>query len=118
MIPQSTKINTTLIILTLAVLGNTLSMKQSSQIPIKDDYMDKITEPVIGIVTLPTSQKLKDHMGSSYEAYVPSSYKKWIEQTGARPVVIPHFLPKGQLREIIAQIDGILFPGGAPDLIM
>jgi gamma-glutamyl-gamma-aminobutyrate hydrolase PuuD len=71
---------------------------------------------VIGIVTLPTSSKLKENMGHLYEAYVPSSYKKWVEQTG--PVVIPHFLPRGQLRELINQIDGILFPGGAPALIV
>ena len=97
------------------MLGNSLAIKNNK---LEDKYLDKITEPVIGIVTLPTSVKLKENLGARFEAYVPSSYKKWVEQTGARPVVIPHFLPKGQLRGLINQIDGILFPGGAPALIM
>lgn len=106
---------TTALVLTLCILGNTLGIKN---IKLADPYLDKISEPVIGIVTLPTSLKLRENMGKFYEAYVPSSYKKWVEQTGARPVVIPHFLPKGQLRSLVSQIDGIVFPGGAPALIV
>jgi gamma-glutamyl hydrolase len=48
---------------------------------------------------------------------IPSSYKKWVEQTGARPIVIPHFASKKLLSKLITQINGLLFIGGAPELI-
>lgn len=106
-------------ILALAILSIlTLQTNCLKNLKITYPYLDKISEPVIGIVTIPTSEKLRSDLGQKYEAYVPSSYKKWIEQTGARPVVIPHFLKNSQIRELIPQLNGILFPGGAPALIM
>lgn len=73
--------------------------------------------PTIGIVTLEMNDQNRHNLGD-YDGYVPSSYIKWIEQTAANTIVIPHFLPKGQIKDLIDQIDGVLFPGGAPDLIL
>lgn len=103
------------ILIITSLLSFTTQLKPAS---ISFEYLDKISEPVIGILTIPTSEKLKSYLGEDHIAYVPSSYKKWIEQTGARPVVIPHFLKMETIKKIMRQVNGIVFPGGAPDLVV
>lgn len=98
------------------LLINLNTSHQLKNLRISFQYLDKISEPVIGILTIPLSKKLKKTVGEEYEAYVPSSYKKWVEQTGARPIVIPHFLSIEKIKKIMDQANGIVFPGGAPDL--
>lgn len=93
------------------------SSAQLKNLKIAYKYLDKISEPVIGILTIPTSDAIKSYLGKEHEAYVPSSYKKWIEQTGARPVAIPHFMSMKKIKSIMRQINGIFLPGGAPELL-
>lgn len=109
---SSSKILVIFTLLTVVRMTNQLKHTQ-----IAFDYLDKVSEPVIGVMTIPTSSKLKKNLGADYEAYVPASYKKWIEQTGALAVVIPHFLPIDRIKRIMNQVNGVLLPGGAPDLI-
>lgn len=109
------QLSTLILLITFTVLVP--NSKQLKLTEVDFDHLDKVSEPVIGIVTIPTSEKLKLQMGEDYSAYVPSSYKKWVEQTGAIPVVIPHFLGMAKIKKIMDQINGVLFPGGAPGLI-
>jgi gamma-glutamyl hydrolase len=86
-------------------------------IPIlKTKLMDRVDEPVIGIVTLPLSPYFKRRFGYQYAGIIPTSYKKWIEQTGARAVAIPHFKSLREISQILNQVNGILFPGGKSEL--
>lgn len=48
--------------------------------------------------------------------YVPASYVEWLTQSGAMPVLIPYDLPLSKLEAILAQLDGMLLPGGATEL--
>lgn len=79
--------------------------------------LDNTDQPVIGILTLPPSSSYIEVFGN-ISAYIPASYVKWIEQTGAIAIPIPHFLPKKTIGLILRRINGLLIPGGAPDLII
>ena len=80
-----------------------------------ESHLDRLDEPVIGIVTITSPKKLREK-DPSILGMIPSSYKKWIEQTGVRPIVIPHFLSKEKIKRLISQVNGILFIGGGPSL--
>ena len=81
------------------------------------NYMDNFRDPVIGIVTLPLSTYFKQKFNSnSYKGYIASSYKKWIEQTGARAVAIPHFASLREIDQLLNQVNGLLIPGGKTEL--
>ena len=80
--------------------------------------LDNLQQPVIGIVTLPLSNYFKRKFGRKYKGMIPSSYKKWIEQTGARVVAIPHFKSIIEISKILHQVNGILLPGGKTELLM
>jgi gamma-glutamyl-gamma-aminobutyrate hydrolase PuuD len=71
---------------------------------------------VIGIITLqsPESITMED---PDIQGMIPSSYKKWVELTGARTIVIPHYLKNKHLKKLIGQVNGLVFPGGAPRLV-
>jgi hypothetical protein len=67
-------------ILFAILVGSTLSIQPvANNLQVHGTFLDNIHQPVIGIVTLPMSDELKESIGNQYEAYVPSSYKKWIE---------------------------------------
>jgi gamma-glutamyl-gamma-aminobutyrate hydrolase PuuD len=81
--------------------------------------MDNFNDPVIGIVTQPLSKYFKKHFDYKlHQAYIASSYKKWVEQTGARAVIIPHFSSMSTLENLMNQINGLLIPGGSTSLII
>ena len=70
-----------------------------------------IKHPTIGIITLPlTLYMRRRHPGAS--GSIPSSCKKWVDQTGSRAVVIPHFADKKLLRKLVGQVNGLMFIGG------
>ena len=48
--------------------------------------------------------------------YIASSYRKWVEQMGARAVAIPHWASIGEISSMLSQVNGILLPGGATSL--
>ena len=64
--------------------------------------------PVIGILSIPVHTYMKNHTNS----YIPQSYVKWIEMSGARVVPLQYNLPRVVLRYVLSQIHGILLPGG------
>ena len=47
------------------------------------------------------------------EFMIAASYVKWLEASGARSIPIPYDATQGQVDDIFAQIDGVLFPGGS-----
>lgn len=109
------KIIFTLLVCIFLFGENITAMKQLGRIR-SINYMDRVDEPVIGIVTLPVSPYFKRKFGKKYKGMIPTSYKKWIESTGARAVAIPHFASMSEIKKIINQINGLLLPGGKSEL--
>uniref|UniRef100_K3WYU7 folate gamma-glutamyl hydrolase n=1 Tax=Globisporangium ultimum (strain ATCC 200006 / CBS 805.95 / DAOM BR144) TaxID=431595 RepID=K3WYU7_GLOUD len=60
--------------------------------------------PIIGVFAHPVSK---------HGEYIAASYVKWIEMGGGRVVPIPYNAPKEYLQEMLPQLNGLLFPGGA-----
>lgn len=77
--------------------------------------LDNLRQPTVGIVTLPSSHFLR-RLHPDAAGMIASSYVKWVEQTGARAVVIPHFASKKELRYLVRQVNGLMFTGGAVKL--
>ena len=67
--------------------------------------------PVIAILTIPNtfSKHKKTH------SYLPNSYVKWIEMSGARVIPLQYDLPFNLTKSILSQCNGILFIGGQVD---
>tara|TARA_B100000927_G_scaffold289932_1_gene287543 strand:- start:1646 stop:2587 length:942 start_codon:yes stop_codon:yes gene_type:complete len=78
--------------------------------------MVKIT---IGILTVPLSKHeyyvYKKNRNTYFNSYLPTSYVKWLEQSGAKVVPIPFNLSEKKILEILKQVNGVLFPGGDVD---
>ncbi|EGZ26246.1 hypothetical protein PHYSODRAFT_359609 [Phytophthora sojae] len=60
--------------------------------------------PIIGVFAHPISQ---------HGEYIAASYVKWVESAGGRVVPIPYNAPKPYLEQLLPQLNGLLFPGGA-----
>ena len=60
--------------------------------------------PVIGILTQP--------LFNSSSSYIAASYVKWLEVGGATSIAIPYDASTDMVQDILAQVDGVLFPGG------
>ena len=63
---------------------------------------------VIGIVSAPV---IKPYM-NQVSSYIPQSYVKWIEMSGARVVPLQYDLPKPVLSGFLNQLSGVLWIGG------
>ena len=78
--------------------------------------MVKIT---IGILTVPLSKNeyyvYKNNKNVYFNSYLPNSYIKWLEQSGAKVVPIPFNLSEKKLLSMLKQLNGVLFPGGGVD---
>jgi len=48
-----------------------------------------------------------------YNSYIAASYVRWLEDGGARSIPIPFDASRELVEELLAQVDGVLFPGGA-----
>jgi len=70
--------------------------------------------PIVGILTQPTGDSLKQY-GSSY---IAASYVKYVESGGGRVVPIFHNSTTEELRDLFSKINGVLFPGGGASLDM
>jgi gamma-glutamyl hydrolase len=66
-------------------------------------------QPIIGILTLPNDGYPK----TSGAQYFPASYVKWLEAGGARVVPLRYDAPAAATRNLLRQINGALFTGGA-----
>lgn len=60
--------------------------------------------PVIGVFA---------HPAAKHGEYIAASYVKWVEMAGGRVVPIPYTAPPEYIRELVPQLNGLLFPGGA-----
>jgi gamma-glutamyl hydrolase len=60
--------------------------------------------PVIGILSQPL-------INSSY-TYIAASYVKWLEVGGATSIAIPFDASTDLVKDVLSQVDGVLFPGG------
>ena len=89
-------------IILLDILGSSYSMQKLNTLPISKSRMANVEDPVIGILTQPLSPLfMKKFPNKDYKGYVASSYVKWVELTGARAVVIPHFVDIKQIAELL-----------------
>lgn len=70
--------------------------------------------PIIGILTQEVSD---DNMRPFGKTYIPASYVKYIESAGSRVVPIRLNLTQDDYEKIFAEINGLLFIGGAVDLL-
>lgn len=71
-------------------------------------------EVIIGIMSVPLSKTIKD---TKFSSYIPNSYIKWIEMTGANVVPILYNINDTKLYDILKQINGVIFPGGSIDRV-
>ncbi|CAH0480182.1 unnamed protein product [Peronospora belbahrii] len=73
-------------------------------------YLITITSahgPIIGTIA---------HPASKHGDYIAASYVKWVESAGGRVVPIPYNAPKPYIEQLLPQLNGLLFPGGAADV--
>ncbi|XP_075875570.1 gamma-glutamyl hydrolase [Nelusetta ayraudi] len=70
--------------------------------------------PVIGILTQMVSDEPMKPFGNTY---IPSSYVKYIESGGSRVLPIRLTLSDAEYEKIFKRINGLLFIGGAVDLL-
>jgi len=64
--------------------------------------------PLVGIMAQPYTES-----GSDYTAYIPSSYVEWIESGSGRVIPIFPDMTYNELQDILLQLNGVLFTGGA-----
>ncbi|KAM4675454.1 gamma-glutamyl hydrolase-like isoform 2-T4 [Discoglossus pictus] len=75
----------------------------------------KVNErPIIGIITQEVTDKEFFHFGKTY---IAASYVKFLESAGCRVVPIRLNLPEEEYLKLFNSINGVLFPGGASDLL-
>ncbi|XP_012676893.2 gamma-glutamyl hydrolase [Clupea harengus] len=70
--------------------------------------------PIIGILTQEVSD---DDMRPFGKTYIPASYVKYIESAGSRVVPIRLNQTQAEYEKIFTEINGLLFIGGAVDLV-
>jgi len=93
----------------LIIISNSSQMKFE-----RAPYFDKVSQPVIGILTQPLSGYFnRVYKSTKNKGYIASSYKKWVEQTGARAVTIPHWVSMDYLEDLLREVNGLLIPGGS-----
>ena len=74
----------------------------------------KFKQPTIGILSVPLSKASKKK-ADVVSSYIPDSYVKWLESSGARVVPIPFNWTERKIRYALDQVNGVLFPGGDVD---
>jgi gamma-glutamyl-gamma-aminobutyrate hydrolase PuuD len=80
-----------------------------------NDSANCIYHPVIGILTQPVS-KLKKNI-FNYDDYILEVNNNFIKWGGSRTVAIPYNISNDDLLNLLPQINGVLFTGGALELI-
>ena len=72
-------------------------------------------QPVIGILTQPVSEVKKGNF--PFNDYILEVNDNFIRWAGSRTIAIPFDIPEDELLKILPQINGVLFTGGALNLI-
>uniref|UniRef100_A0AAG5DEB5 folate gamma-glutamyl hydrolase n=1 Tax=Anopheles atroparvus TaxID=41427 RepID=A0AAG5DEB5_ANOAO len=71
-------------------------------------------EPVVGILSQELSYMMTQNYGDEgYDSYIAASYVKFVEGAGARVVPIWINQPVEYYEQIMTNLNGVLFPGGA-----
>lgn len=69
--------------------------------------------PIIGILTQEIDYNLNKKYPNQYHSYIASSYVKFVEGAGARPVPIWIGQNESYYEDILNKVNGVLWPGGA-----
>ena len=74
--------------------------------------------PIIGVLAQAlTNKKIKRRFPfTEGRSFIPASYVKWIEASGARVLPIKENLSPTKLTELLNSINGVVFPGGISSL--
>jgi len=76
-----------------------------------NNNLDRLVDrPVVGILAYPTTTQGNN---ATTENYIAASYVKWLEGAGARSIPIPWDASNELVDEILSQVNGVLYPGGA-----
>lgn len=75
-------------------------------------HHERLNGPIVGILTLPTPLSDQTYPQQSF-SMIPSSYVKWLEQTGIRIIPLRYDMPNKILRKMMTLINGILITGGS-----
>ena len=67
-------------------------------------FARQTSSTVIGILSQP--------LANSSSTYIAASYVKWLEVGGATSIAIPFDASTDMVKDILSQVDGVLFPGG------
>ncbi|KAL4491220.1 hypothetical protein ABPG73_013289 [Tetrahymena malaccensis] len=88
----------------------------SNQNPLKNENLnnEKIQQPVIGILTLPSGFQKYDHSSFSY---IYASYVQYFQQTGALIIPLKYTSSLKFLKNKMDQINGLVIPGGGANLM-
>ncbi|XP_028393790.1 gamma-glutamyl hydrolase-like [Dendronephthya gigantea] len=70
--------------------------------------------PIIGVMAQATKRMTFEVLGKNY---IPASYVKFLESSGARVVPIFNDLTENETKEIFQLINGVVFPGGIVNLL-
>jgi len=94
---------TSLLVIAIIILAALFPLISEAQ---TDDNLN--LRPIIGILSQPTDGPLTAYGN----AYIAASYVKFVEAAGARVVPIFWNSSTSQLEQLLASINGVLFPGG------
>ena len=68
-------------------------------------------KPVIGVLSLPPIDSYGKLKGYGSHIIV-ASYVKWLESAGARVVPVEHDASESEIKDLLGQLNGVLFTGG------
>lgn len=71
--------------------------------------------PIIGILVQEISTTIDSMYPGQYDDFIPASYVKWVESSGARVVPIWTGKEKDYYKNLMSKINGVLLPGGNVD---
>lgn len=77
---------------------------------LKSNKTKQNNRPIVGVIAQPYN------ISSPNITFIPSSYVRFLEATGARVVPIPYDLPKQELNKLFKSLNGLLFTGGDTEL--
>lgn len=69
-------------------------------------------DPVVGVTAQPLEGNHQPILEPYGNSYIPASYVRFVEAAGARVVPLRFDMPSDKLKDIMGQINGVLFPGG------
>ncbi|EAA11416.4 AGAP006670-PA [Anopheles gambiae str. PEST] len=100
-----------MLLLVSTALGKQIVESQERAVPYYGTVND---QPVVGILSQELSYLMTQNYGDAgYDSYIAASYVKFVEGAGARVVPIWINQPVEYYQTIMANLNGVLLPGGA-----